>query len=66
MSPTLTTLTVRLDELDAGAVHAAIAHYQATWRYRDAEGGVILPEGESDTAGAVLAEICRAWLETHS
>jgi hypothetical protein len=56
-------LTLSLDEDDARAVHEAIARYQQ--RSRWPEGGTLLPDGESDQAGAVLAEICRGWLEMY-
>ena len=54
------TITLIVDEDDAAAVHRAIADYQRASRD---EHGVILPEGESDLPGAILAEICRGWLE---
>jgi len=50
-----------VDELDAAAINKAIAVHQR--RDHEAFGSHILPEGESDTAGATLAEICRDWLE---
>jgi hypothetical protein len=55
-----TQITLALDELDAQAIHRAIAHRQT---YRDQEG-CILPDNDSDLAGAALAEICRSWLES--
>lgn len=61
----LTTLILAVDEDDARSIHEAIAHYQATRRWTDAEGGVLLPEGDSDLRGAILGEICRDWLEHH-
>lgn len=42
------------DDEDAAAIHAAIARRQ-TWR--------IMPDGDGDLTGRVLAEICRGWLE---
>jgi hypothetical protein len=57
-------MTINLDDDDARDINRAIAHYQATRRWTAAQGGgVLLPEGESDLAGAILGEICRDWLE---
>jgi len=53
------TLTLELDDLDAAAVNEAIAKRQ---RFRD-ESGCILPDTESNTAGVLIAEICRGWME---
>lgn len=58
-----THMHLSLDADDSRAVHAAIATYQR--RSHKAFGEVIVPEGESNNAGAVLAEICRDWMETH-
>ena len=52
-------MTLELDELDAIAINEAIARRQ---RFRD-ESGCVLPDSESNRAGAVVAEICRGWLE---
>jgi hypothetical protein len=57
-----TIRTFSLDADDERHVNQAIAYRQAHLRV---EGECILPEGESDTAGAILAEICRDWLEAH-
>lgn len=52
-------LVIDLDELDAKAIHRAIAS-----RQRDRiNGECILPDSESDLAGTILGEICRDWLE---
>jgi hypothetical protein len=50
------------DEDDARAIHAAVARHQT----RRIDGEHILPEGYSDTLGAILGEICRDWLEAHA
>lgn len=52
-----------VDEDDSRAINAAIAYYQVHNRWDDEDGGILIPEGESDLAGAVLGEICRGWLE---
>ena len=54
-------ITLELDEDDARDVNAAIATWQA--RARDS-AGVNLPEGESCIRGAILAIICRGWLDS--
>lgn len=61
--------TFRLDPDDERDVNAAIAHAQRTWpRWPadDAEtpNSLILGEGRSCLAGAILGEICRSWLES--
>ena len=48
-----TQLTLVLDDLDAAAVDAAIRE----------RGGHYVPDGESNREGALIAEICRGWLE---
>ncbi len=57
------TLTLMLDEDDHRAVQAAIAERQRSPRWEDSDGGVLLPEGESDLLGAIIAEICRAYVD---
>ncbi len=57
----MATLTLILDEDDSRAVHEAIAKRQQESRWP--EGGVLLPEGESDLPGAIIAEICRAYVD---
>jgi len=52
-------MTLQLDDDDDRAIQAAIAARQTV---RDQQG-CILPDGESDLAGALIAEICRGWLE---
>lgn len=58
-------LTLNVDDDDERDINAAIARYQKTCRWHDKQGGVMLPEGESDLAGAIIGEICRDWLESH-
>lgn len=48
------TMTLECDELDYAAIQQAVAQRQR-WG--------ILPDGEGDMAGRVLAEICRGWME---
>ena len=45
-----------LDEEDYNAIQREIARRQCS---RWPDGGVILPEGESNMVGAILAEACR-------
>lgn len=48
-----------LDDDDFNAIQAEITHRQMRSRWDDAEGGTVLPEGESNLAGALLAEVIR-------
>lgn len=60
-------LTFTPDDDDARAIHEAIALYQSTRhasRYEEGATGSLLAPGDSDLRGAILAEICRAWMET--
>lgn len=43
-----------LDQADYDAIQKAIA-YRQTWG--------VMPDGEGNIAGRVIAEICRGWLE---
>lgn len=47
-----------LDELDYDTIQREIAHRQERSRWED-DGGTIIPEGDSDLAGAIIAEIIR-------
>jgi len=53
------TITITLDDADERHVAQAIALRQTA---RD-DKGCILSQGESDLTGAVIAEICRGWLD---
>jgi hypothetical protein len=56
------TITLACDVLDATAIHAAIARYQKN--HVDTEyGGTLLPEGQGNLGGRIIAEICRGWDE---
>ena len=63
MTLPLTKKSLTLDADDDRSINEAIATYQATHRWKDEQGGVLLPEGESCIAGAILGEICRDWLD---
>lgn len=52
-------LVLLLDEADYDTIQAELARRQQRSRWQDAAGGVILPEGESNLAGALLAEAVR-------
>ncbi len=52
-------MVLELDGDDYRAIQAAIAKRQLS---RDGHGA-IMPDGDSNTAGAYLAEICRGWWE---
>ena len=49
-------MTLELDEDDRNAINMAITQRQI-WR--------VLPDGDGNLAGRVLAEICRGWMELH-
>jgi hypothetical protein len=53
------TLTLILDELDHITIQKEIAHRQARSRAIDPDGPTILPDGDSNLAGAIVAEIVR-------
>lgn len=64
-----TKRTFDLDEDDERDVNAAIAEFQRRgmrWPANDPEtpNALILGEGTSCLAGAILGEICRDWLES--
>lgn len=52
-------MMIELDDLDAKAVHRAIAIRQQ----QRIDNECILPDSDSDLAGTVIGEICRDWLE---
>ncbi len=54
----LRQIVLNLDPDDYDAVQQALAVRQRRLNDRP-----ILPDGDSNTAGAYLAEICRGWLE---
>ena len=56
-------ITFDLDDGDYRDLNAAIATYQRRNRWKDEQGGVLIPEGESDLLGAIIGEICRDWME---
>jgi hypothetical protein len=54
-------MTLELDEDDYSAVQVAFAKRQSLFRNIDPQG--IMPESQGNRAGALVAEICRAYLE---
>lgn len=57
-------IVLNLDEDDYNSIQEAIAKRQAYGRnLPDSNGQKIMPDGDSNIAGAVLAEICRGWIE---
>lgn len=54
-------LILELDEADWETVQSFVADYQAKNHHRD--GGTIVPEGESNLVGAIVAEAVRNMLE---
>lgn len=61
MSERLVRFTFNTDLDDAAAINQAVAYHQR--RDHAVFGEHLLPEGDSDTLGATLGEICRAWLD---
>jgi hypothetical protein len=55
----LRRIELLLDDDDFDTIEAEIARYQARNRWHDDEGGTLLPEGESNLPGAILAELLR-------
>jgi hypothetical protein len=51
------TMTLHLDEQDFATIQAEIAKRQVRSRWPN--GGVMLPEGESDIPGSLIAEAIR-------
>lgn len=60
-------LVLELDELDYDTIHGYIAEFQGKSAQVHAmngnKGGAILPEGDSNVAGAIMAECVRDLLE---
>lgn len=55
------TFKLKLDDLDYEAVQEAITIRKSGLFHVD--GVLILPEHESELRGALLAEVCRGWVE---
>lgn len=58
--PEKRTLTLNLDQADYDAICRAVMERQ---QFTTRDGNPVMPESESDTNGAALAEVCRGWLE---
>lgn len=52
-------VNLELDDDDMRSVHEAIAKRQASRVNNES----IMPDGESCVRGAIIAEICRGWIE---
>lgn len=59
----LRVLTLELDELDYDAIQTALARRQIFGRHLPGCTQGIMPDGNSNRAGALVAEICRGWME---
>ncbi len=53
---------LKLDRQDYEAIQEAIA-IRRSGLFRMPDGELSMPDGESDSKGAALAEICRQWVE---
>lgn len=60
MSQVLRKIVLEIDEDDFIGISNAIAKYQANQRI---DGELILPDGEGDLRGRIIAEICRGWCD---
>jgi hypothetical protein len=58
------TLDYQMDEYDYRAVQEAIAFRQSHAFWREKDGSLILPDGEGDLGGRILAQICRDYVDT--
>lgn len=52
-------IVLEVDEDDYRDIVTEIAHYQAVRRRSHTTGELLLPDGESDIAGAIIGEIVR-------
>lgn len=59
MAEQIETVVLELDEDDARALHEAIAKFQNM----RIDGECIIPDGEGNLRGRLVAEICRGWME---
>lgn len=58
-APNLRRIDLILDDDDFDAIQAEITHRQVRSRAIDPDGPTILPDGDSNLAGAILAEVVR-------
>ena len=64
MSAKRRQIVLELDALDYDAVQAAMCKRQAFGRtVPGLEKTGLMPDGDSNRAGALIAEICRGWME---
>lgn len=55
------TIMLEIDDADYAAIQKAIS-FRQTWN-RSKGGDKVLPDGDGNQAGRVVAEICRGWME---
>lgn len=58
-APNLRRIELILDDDDFDTIQKEITHRQVRERWDDEQGGTVLPEGDSNLAGAILAEVIR-------
>lgn len=58
---TARSITIEVDSDDERAIIEAISYYQA--HSHSIHGQTIVAEGTSSLRGAILGEICRAWID---
>ena len=54
----------RVDEDDYRVIQEAIALRQSHPFWREKDGSLILPDGEGDLGGRILAQLCRHYVDT--
>lgn len=59
--PRLKTIRLKVDEADYLSITEAIAIRKSGLFYSN--GKLLLPEGDSELTGQLLAEVCRGWVE---
>ena len=58
------TIHYRVDEYDYGAIQEAIRLRQTHTFWRMEDGSLMLPEGNGDLGGRILAQLCRHYVDT--
>jgi hypothetical protein len=62
-APSLRRIELILDDDDFNTIQAEITHRQVRSRAIAPDSPTILPDGDSNLAGAILAECCRDLIE---
>ena len=62
MAANVKIVRLKLDRRDYEAIQEAIA-IRRSGLFRMPDGVLLMPDGESEPKGALLAEVCRGWVE---